>query len=265
MESVRVQICYFPFVWVNYLFTILVLKIWDKNICSIFGGLYIIIYFREKYFYVKSMEKEIEEFKEVAGYLWDRGWAEKNAGNISVRLPDDTILVSASGSKMKNIKNNFETNALKIRDNGDNLEFIQFTEKECMPTSELITHLSLHTYFQNNNLKHKAIIHTHPDEIIALTQNKKFKSSSEINKLIWNILPESKLALPAGIEFVKYYTSGSKKLAMKTLSAAVKSNLIIWEKHGCIAFAETLEEAFDLIDVFVKAIKIYFMIRSAKI
>ena len=67
MESVRVQICYFPFVWVNYLFTILVLKIWDKNICSIFGGLYIIIYFREKYFYVKSMEKEIEEFKEVAG------------------------------------------------------------------------------------------------------------------------------------------------------------------------------------------------------
>ena len=51
------------------------------------------------------MEKEIEEFKEVAGYLWDRGWAEKNAGNISVRLPDDTILVSASGSKMKNIKN----------------------------------------------------------------------------------------------------------------------------------------------------------------
>jgi rhamnulose-1-phosphate aldolase len=209
------------------------------------------------------MEKEINEIKEAAGILCEKGWAEMHAGNISYRLDDGSMIVSAAGSSMKKLHDNFEENALQVKDNGREVEFIRFTGKEVTPTSELATHLALHQYIKENDLKYKVILHTHPDEIIALTQIKNFNSSSAINTLLWNILPESKLSLPQGVAFVKYYTTGSRKLAEKTASALVKSNFIVWEKHGCIVASETAEAAIDLIEVVVKAIKIFFIVRNA--
>lgn len=209
------------------------------------------------------MEKEINEIKQAAGILCAKGWAEMHAGNISYRLEDDSLIVSAAGSRMKDLQVNFEENAIRVKDYGKDVEFIRFADKEIAPTSELATHLALHQSIKENGLKYKVILHTHPDEIIALTQIKNFNSSSAINTLLWNVLPESKLSLSQGIEFVKYYTTGSRKLAEKTASALVKSNFIIWEKHGCIVASETAEGAIDLIEVVVKAIKIFFIVRNA--
>ncbi len=81
--------------------------------------------------------------------------------------------------------------------------------------------------------------------------------------MIWNVLPESKLLIPQGAAFVKYYLTGSRKLSEKSAAALGKSNFIIWEKHGCIVAAESAERAIDIIDVIVKAVRIYFMICSA--
>ena len=39
-----------------------------------------------------ALMAEIERIAEVAGYLWTRGWAERNGGNISVNV---TTLLSA--------------------------------------------------------------------------------------------------------------------------------------------------------------------------
>ena len=43
----------------------------------------------------------------------------------------------------------------------------------------------------------------------------------------------------------------------------MKSNFIIWEKHGCIVASETADGAIELIEVVVKAIKIFFIVRNA--
>lgn len=209
------------------------------------------------------MENEINQIKKAAGYLCVRGWAEMNAGNISCRLDDDTYLVSASGSRMRDLQNDFENNALIVKDAGNDVKFEQFSDKELVPTSEIATHLAMHKFMRENKMNYGLIVHTHPDEIIALTQIKSFNSSAAINNMIWNVLPESKLLIPQGAAFVKYYLTGSRKLAEKSAAALAKSNLIIWEKHGCIAAAESAEKAIDIIDVFVKAVKIYFMICSA--
>ena len=35
-----------------------------------------------------KLECQIADVAEVAGYLWQRGWAERNGGNISVNITD---------------------------------------------------------------------------------------------------------------------------------------------------------------------------------
>ena len=34
----------------------------------------------------ESLDRQIGVVAEVAGYLWERGWAERNGGNISVNV-----------------------------------------------------------------------------------------------------------------------------------------------------------------------------------
>ena len=34
------------------------------------------------------MKAEIEKVAEVAGYLWQNGWAERNGGNITVNITE---------------------------------------------------------------------------------------------------------------------------------------------------------------------------------
>lgn len=35
-----------------------------------------------------ALRREVESVAEVAGYLWQKGWAERNGGNITVNITD---------------------------------------------------------------------------------------------------------------------------------------------------------------------------------
>ena len=35
-----------------------------------------------------ALKKEVEKIAEVAGYLWQNGWDERNGGNITVNITD---------------------------------------------------------------------------------------------------------------------------------------------------------------------------------
>ncbi|MDE6438094.1 MAG: rhamnulose-1-phosphate aldolase, partial [Muribaculaceae bacterium] len=35
-----------------------------------------------------GLEAEVNKVAEVAGYLWEKGWAERNGGNITVNITD---------------------------------------------------------------------------------------------------------------------------------------------------------------------------------
>jgi len=34
----------------------------------------------------KNLKEQLDEVAEIAGYLWEKGWAERNAGNISINI-----------------------------------------------------------------------------------------------------------------------------------------------------------------------------------
>ena len=53
-----------------------------------------------------ALKKEVEKIAEVAGYLWQNGWAERNGGNITVNVTafvDDEIRNLPAISDIKQI------------------------------------------------------------------------------------------------------------------------------------------------------------------
>ena len=53
-----------------------------------------------------ALEKEVMKIAEVAGYLWQNGWAERNGGNITVNITkfvDDEIRQLPAISEVKQI------------------------------------------------------------------------------------------------------------------------------------------------------------------
>jgi rhamnulose-1-phosphate aldolase len=235
---------------------------------------------------LKNLEPNLKSIRKVAGWLWDRGWAEWGAGNISVNitglisetnlnqnkipqassLPNLSLLTSLSGSRMRQI--------MKKPEKG--LCIVNFSEKSepviiplsqhkrpPSPTSEFASHLLIHQNLLKHRPDHKAVLHTHPAEIIALSQIEKLRSQEAINDELSAILPELRIYLPEGIAFVPYHESGSMELAKASAEAMKDFRLAIWEKHGIIATGSTLEEAFDAIDLVAKAARIWFLLRSA--
>lgn len=243
----------------------------------------------------KVLKTLIREISEVAGYLWQRGWAERNAGNISVhitemkeqkiedlslyqffnlpmpypKLAGTYFLVTGTGKRMRDLARKPMKNALIIKLNGDASGYWIITSKEFadspLPTSELPTHLGIHHMIAERGSEEKVVLHTHATELIALTHDKKICNQNALNRLLWSMHPETIVFVPKGVGFVPYTLPGSVNIAAKTIKALQNHNVAIWEKHGVFAIGNNVSDTFDVIDILAKSAKIYFMCRSANI
>ncbi len=242
----------------------------------------------------KKVKKIIMEVTEVAQYLWMSGWAERNAGNISVNindLVDDdfeidlenynnfkleksfpalanmVFFVTGTGKRMRDLARKPLKNALiiKLDETGSSYWIISHRkdEKNFLPTSELPTHLAIHEKFILTGSKNKVVMHAHINELVALTHIKEFTTTEALNKVLFSMHPETIIFIPKGIGFVEYTTTGSVEIAEKTLKLVDKYDVILWEKHGVFAVGEDVLATFDMIDMIAKAAKIYFMVRWA--
>ena len=230
----------------------------------------------------------------MSQYLWQKGWAERNAGNISVRitghfsdvavesfdaplfplpmpfpkLAAEVFFMTGTGRRMRAIQQHPVQNTLilKIDEAGENYLVISHTKEQLgslRPTSELSSHLSIHQHLKENKDDKIVVVHTHPNDLIALTHSSKFKDEQTFNQMIWSMHPEAVVFLPEGVGLVPYVLTGSNALGFATLKSLEKHNVIVWEKHGCLAVAEGVSEAFDLIDVVSKSADIYLKCKTA--
>jgi rhamnulose-1-phosphate aldolase len=233
----------------------------------------------------------LSEMADVAGMLWQRGWAERNAGNISVNitnltdnaiedlndfplhqfpvtypaLAEKSFLVSTSGSRMRELAREPLKNTviIHLNESGNGYRTIVSGQENVTPTSELPTHLGIHQMLTEKGRKEKMVLHAHVTELIALTQIKDFCNEKELNRLFWSMHPENGMFLPDGIGFVPYTTPGTHEIAEKTIKALENHTVALWEKHGVFAVSETLNGAFDSIDMLAKAAQIFFLIRNS--
>ena len=237
-----------------------------------------------------ALKAEIERVAEVAGYLWQKGWAERNGGNITVNItefadegmrampalsgprPIGTVLPHLKGcwfyckgtqKRMRDLARDPMGNGAVIRVLDDGASYEIVADAPVVPTSELPSHLSVHNYLIAKGSPYKASLHTHPIELVALTHSKKFLEKDVATRMLWSMIPETKAFCPRGLGMVPYMLPSSVELAEATIHAIDDDyDVVMWEKHGVFAVDVSIMDAFDQVDVLNKAAQIYIAARN---
>jgi rhamnulose-1-phosphate aldolase len=241
----------------------------------------------------QSLKKIIKDIAEVARMIWKCGWAENSAGNISVNVtehvPEDigelskflsgeidksypelsglSFFITVAGARMCDLAKKPSENAfiMRLAQESSRYHILWGMRSDLgfKPTSEIHSHLRIHRLLLGKKAPQKVIIHAHPEELVALTDLKEYKQEDKLNRLIWSISPETKIIIKKGVGLVPYLIPGSDELARATIKAIEKHDVVLWEKHGCLAIGKEVHETFDLIDILNKAARTFFACKSA--
>ena len=237
-----------------------------------------------------ALKAEIDKVAEVAGYLWVKGWAERNGGNITVnitewvddemktlpaisepraigttlpQLKDCWFYCKGTGRRMRDLARKPMENGSIIRILPDCAHYEIVADKPVSPTSELPSHLSVHNYLLAKGSPYRASLHTHPIELVALTHSQKWMQKDVATRALWSMIPETKAFCPRGLGMVPYMLPSSVELADATIRAIDEDyDVVMWEKHGVFAVDVDIMDAFDQVDVLNKAAQIYIAARN---
>lgn len=236
-----------------------------------------------------ELARKIEEVAEVAGYLWQKGWAERNGGNITINiteLADDEMrslapisapvpigvtlphlrgcwfFCKGTNRRMRDLARRPMENGSIIRILDDCASYEIVADNPVRPTSELPAHLSMHEQMIASGNGYRAALHTHPIDLVAMSHNPEFLKKDVLTNLLWSMIPETRAFCPKGLGIVPYRMPSSVELAERTVEELRDYDVVLWEKHGVCAVAENIVEAFDMVDTLSKSAQIYQTARN---
>jgi rhamnulose-1-phosphate aldolase len=236
-----------------------------------------------------GLAREVNSVAEVAGYLWQKGWAERNGGNITVNVTgyvDDEIrrmppisearpigetlphlkgcyfYCKGTNKRMRDLARRPMENGSVIRILDDCASYVIIADHPVAPTSELPSHLGVHNYLIGTGSPFKAAVHTHPIELVAMTHSPKFLEKDVATRVLWSMIPETKAFCPRGLGIIPYELPSSVQLGRATIKELEDYDVVMWEKHGVFAVDCDAMQAFDQIDVLNKSALIYIAAKS---
>ncbi|MDR0824474.1 MAG: rhamnulose-1-phosphate aldolase, partial [Prevotella sp.] len=191
-----------------------------------------------------ELAKQVADVAEVAGYLWQKGWAERNGGNITINITDvvddeirnlkpisDVVQIGTklpylkgcyffckgTNKRMRDLARLPMENGSVIRILDDCAGYVIIADNPVKPTSELPSHLSMHNLSISRGNGYKAALHTHPIDLIAMTHNRAFLEKDKLTYLLWSMIPETRAFCPRGLGIIPYAMPGSVALAEATI------------------------------------------------
>ncbi len=195
-----------------------------------------------------ALKAAVDQVAEVAGYLWQKGWAERNGGNITINITEYVdeamkalpaidaprsigktlphlkgcwFYCKGTGKRMRDLAREPMANGSIIRILEDCARYEIVADAVVAPTSELPSHLAVHDY------------------------------------------PETKAFCPRGLGMVPYLLPSSVELADATLKTLDEGyDVVMWEKHGVFAVDTDIMSAFDQVDVLNKSALIYIAAKN---
>ncbi len=209
------------------------------------------------------MKDLLDELRLVAEQINLRGWAEANAGNISVNVSgkaaalfggeDQWYLVSRGGSRYRQMARDPLPHLVLVRvdENGE-----EYFPAEARPTSEWGCHRLLQKHFLATGRPDKVVLHAHPSSIILLSQLGLYNDNEAVNSLLKAALAELELFLPDGVATTLSAPPGSQQLAKDSFDAIGLCKSLIWQGHGLVCTGKTPDEALDYLEVVEKAANI---------
>jgi rhamnulose-1-phosphate aldolase len=236
---------------------------------------------------VESRIPELEELQRVAYWLAQRFWSEANAGNISVRLTDlpadiarleggppiqmpiafpelsgQHFLVTGTGKCMRDIIHDLEGNIGLIRVLPGGEAYICLWGVSNV-TSEFPAHSAIHQVLLAERPDHKAIVHTHPPGLAALTHLAQFRDAEALSDVLFRMHPETSYFLCEQLAYLPYMVLGSVELGQATAEVLRTCKATLWDKHGVVAIGETMSRALGWIEILEKAAQIYWLVASS--
>ncbi len=219
----------------------------------------------------------------IAAHLASMGWAEANAGNISVLLPPSleavdgrilsealprpvgglagrTVLVTVSGSRFRNARRDAGRAIVPVRISTDG-ERMERPDGSLPPTSELGTHLLVHELAPARNVESTALVHTHSTSMLALSSSD--LPAELLEDAIGRAHPEISILLPRGVKLLEMMAPGSWQLGAATAELFGRADCVVWRKHGILGFGADVDSACDAVEVVEKAARILLQERAA--
>jgi len=205
----------------------------------------------------KAAAPYLDDISVVATEVSRRGWAEANAGNISVRLGAGpilgTLLVKRASIRMRDL----------ARDPVDGLCLLRFgagdrsysvLPKGTKPSSELPTHVAVHDMLARFRHHDRVVVHTHPTALISLTH--RFPNPRQLIRILLSMHTEAPVLLQDRLTAVPFLPPGSSSLGRATASALERYSAVIWPGHGMIAVGRSAAAALDFIELVEKTAEI---------
>ncbi len=226
----------------------------------------------------------------IASLLWQKGWAERNGGNLSVNitasavdwcvlpqlqlsefqlerpfilLAGDVIYLTGTGTRMRDVAQQPVEKGCFIKVGIDGRRCEVWAAPGISPSSELPSHFAIQEFLKSDLRGFTTVLHTHPTELIALTHNRLFLDGSFLTKILWSMIPETRIFIQKGVGVLPYAKPGSNALAALTLEALTNHDVVLWEKHGALSVGKDIADCFDNIDTLNKSAQIYIAARQA--
>lgn len=235
----------------------------------------------------------LKEMCLTAANMYRLGWDERNGGNISYMLDENTVseyhdirdvkrvvpimgvneanfditplagkyfIVTGTGKYFKNTASDPENNLgiVRIPEKGRNLEILWGFNDGGRPTSEFPSHMMSHIARLKKDPKNRVVIHSHPTNLLAMNHVHEL-DEKKFTHTLWEMSTESIVVFPEGIGILPWMLCGTDAIGRATAKKMEEFRLVIWAMHGIYGAGRDLDETFGLIETVEKAAGIYML------
>jgi rhamnulose-1-phosphate aldolase len=217
--------------------------------------------------------------------MWNKGWDERNGGNVTLRLLDSYVapfverwkvlrtvvmtemlpelagqyfLATASGGYFRNVQLDPERNigVFRVAPDGRTLELVWGFGDDGVPTSEISAHLKSHRVRQRLfGDKQRVVMHCHATNLLALTYVLDLETAN-VTRALWEGSTECLVVFPEGIAALPWMVPGTDDIGDATAEQMAEHPMVLWPHHGVFAGGRSLDEAFGLIDTAEKSAEV---------
>ncbi|MCR1838242.1 aldolase [Pasteurella caecimuris] len=178
--------------------------------------------------------------------FYERGYTVGGAGNLSVRLAENRILVTPTGSSLGRLK----AERLSVLDmDGNMLEGDK-------PSKESVFHLAMY----RKNPECRAIVHLHSTYLTALSCLENLEPQNAMKAFT----PYYVMRV-GGLPVIPYYRPGSPRIAEELEARALSGKAFLLANHGVVVTGNDLLDAADNAEELEETAKLFFLLQGKPI
>ncbi len=187
-----------------------------------------------------------EQICMLASSMFNRGLTHGSTGNISVRLNNDDILVTPSGSSFGRLDPN---HIVKVTKNGELLG-------SSTPTKELPLHQA---FYETRGMKSGAVVHLHSTHSVALSMLPDINEDSVLPPYT----PYS-IMLLGKVKLLPFFVPGDPAMGEAIKGLAGKRSAVLLANHGPVVSGKNLESSVNAIEELEATAKLALILKGAK-